>query len=1147
LVLAAPSILTVTRIPASAIESWLQGYGWTAEVQGVRFGWLTPLEVGPVKLVGPSHQTSLSFEKLRTERTLSSLIFAATDYGQLHASGVDAEVVVYPGSSSLERDLEAFQSAEGGTASPRWSILVESSNIRLIDGVTKRRWQFGDTTANVSSNGGDDPRPWVIALQSTVAGPRSTGGEVNAELTIHQSSAWHFRADINQLPLDLMTLAARRGDMSGAPWETCQGWAQGSVNFEGDQTLRATFSPLTISHFQLESMDGVGAATSAPLIRLQRFELAGKATYAAGFLAGEPLEFRSDIGQGKILGSIATTGATSTASWSAWLQGWSGEAELQLDLPMLTVAAPRVMRLRPDAQIRSGNVRLAMNRSPGAFDAPLQVRLDTDEVEAQAAIGPLRLAPLHGQFTVRPSGESIAIEGAHLESAFATLEGHGDPRSGNLKFKVELQKLGELLAPISELDATALQGSAEGSLVWMVTPDSRWQAEAEVNSQQLRIAPGGDVWFDEPALQLIGSARGQWQVDHLGRLEAAEARLQQTDQAWRLELIAPVDQPTWDGPFQLSSTGTGDLSALLRAARAWVPTQFEQLAGRYTASLRFSGGRREAQLESMQIELVNPSGIAGGSAWSQPEMRLDFRGALAWPAGEVRIEQVTLQSSAISLAGQGRGTLNEQGQLELALRGDLGELQKLLQPSTASTNGSPIPSPLLAQGQLTGRLQVQREATQVAVNLAIDGQQCRLLGPSAVSPGGGFVGPVRPVANASYPLEVVWEEPKLQLAGTLTADASTGSWSAEGLRFSTAWCETNLSGAGQTTTAGTQANLSGPLRLELEQLSRRAARWLGTPMSFAGNEESPVKIAIDTSPASARRWQVESKLSWQQATIGGLQLGPAQLPLRVTENYVALGKTAIEVQGGRCEFGGELHYQPMPRWIQLTPGLRADDIQLSEVMARSWLKYIAPIAADATGISGRASIELDEGYLLPDQPEQSRVVGRMHIAEARLGPGPLAQQLLLLAKQIDDLVDGKMPDATTTAASTAPWIELPTQTVDFRVEQGVVAHDRMVFQAGDVVFYTGGRVSFDGRLAMTAQVPIQAEWVAKQPLLQSLAGAPLVIPISGTFSRPAVDSQQLANSWSRLGTQALQGAAQNLLERELQRGIGRLLGTPQQR
>lgn len=153
-------------------------------------------------------------------------------------------------------------------------------------------------------------------------------------------------------------------------------------------------------------------------------------------------------------------------------------------------------------------------------------------------------------------------------------------------------------------------------------------------------------------------------------------------------------------------------------------------------------------------------------------------------------------------------------------------------------------------------------------------------------------------------------------------------------------------------------------------------------------------------------------------------------------------------------------------------------------------------------------------------------------------PGPLANEILGGFDQLRSLAQ--------TLASTGPppgdrtWITMPAQTVDFMVDQGVVSHDRLFFEIDRAQVVTSGRVAFDGRLDMIAQVPLDVRWLGND--LKGLAGQSMTFPIDGTLSRPSLDSSGVGQVFTELGAQAVQSSAENYLQQQLNRGIDKIFG-----
>ncbi len=213
-----------------------------------------------------------------------------------------------------------------------------------------------------------------------------------------------------------------------------------------------------------------------------------------------------------------------------------------------------------------------------------------------------------------------------------------------------------------------------------------------------------------------------------------------------------------------------------------------------------------------------------------------------------------------------------------------------------------------------------------------------------------------------------------------------------------------------------------------------------------------------------------------------------------------------------------------------------DNVKITPRMCQGWLKYVAPLLADVASVEGNLSLQIDKAEIVPTDWKRQTIKGQLQVHGANVGPGPLADQLLSLVNQVRALRKGA--GAADGGGQQVSWLQLPPQQVGFDVEQGRVAHRNMQIQAGDVVINTSGSVGIDGQLELVAAVPILKDWVDKTPALQSLAGQQIQIPIRGTVQRPQMDMSSFASIGQQLATSALQGAAQ----KQIDKGIGKLLG-----
>jgi hypothetical protein len=218
----------------------------------------------------------------------------------------------------------------------------------------------------------------------------------------------------------------------------------------------------------------------------------------------------------------------------------------------------------------------------------------------------------------------------------------------------------------------------------------------------------------------------------------------------------------------------------------------------------------------------------------------------------------------------------------------------------------------------------------------------------------------------------------------------------------------------------------------------------------------------------------------------------------------------------------------------LEPGTIVDRVRISPEMCRSWLKYLAPVMADATAAEGNFSVAVDAAQFPVSDPTGGNIQGTLVIHSAQIGPGPLSREILAIAQLIKSVVE-KRPFAPD-QLSYGQWLEMPEQTLNLQVADHRVYHRDMRFAVQDVAVKTSGWVGIDQQIALVAEIPVRDEWVGQDRYLASMKGQVIRLPISGTVSRPQVDRTALRE----LTRQTVINAGSNLLQNEINRGLNRL-------
>ena len=134
-----------------------------------------------------------------------------------------------------------------------------------------------------------------------------------------------------------------------------------------------------------------------------------------------------------------------------------------------------------------------------------------------------------------------------------------------------------------------------------------------------------------------------------------------------------------------------------------------------------------------------------------------------------------------------------------------------------------------------------------------------------------------------------------------------------------------------------------------------------------------------------------------------IQLGPAQIEVRIINGLLRAEPFQVAVGDGRVQLAPSIDLNSEPLWMTLGSTSSAEGIHLTREMTGSWMKYVAPLLADATDAEGAFSVAIQQAEIPLLQPYASRIEGQLKIHSAALGPGPLSRQLIDVASQIKRL------------------------------------------------------------------------------------------------------------------------------------------------
>jgi translocation and assembly module TamB len=235
--------------------------------------------------------------------------------------------------------------------------------------------------------------------------------------------------------------------------------------------------------------------------------------------------------------------------------------------------------------------------------------------------------------------------------------------------------------------------------------------------------------------------------------------------------------------------------------------------------------------------------------------------------------------------------------------------------------------------------------------------------------------------------------------------------------------------------------------------------------------------------------------------------------------------------------------------LEMDRGPVIQNVRLSPELCDDWIKFVAPLLAGVTRAEGKFSVDLDGAKVPLTEPTKGTVGGVMTIHTAEIGPGPLGQHYLNLAKQVKDIAEGNYagvgnllgigaapatnPAENPATASNRGVLILPQQQVKFEMIDGRVHHQGLQMTVKDVVITTRGSVGLDQTMELVAEIPIQEAWLKQNKALAGLKGQMLQVPIRGTLTQPLPDLRGIANLTKDLAKNAASGLIQDRASKEI--------------
>lgn len=778
--------------------------------------------------------------------------------------------------------------------------------------------------------------------------------------------------------------------------------------------------------------------------------------------------------------------------------------------------------------------------------------------------------PLQALVVTHRDEDEFVFDRVACRSDFLQVDAKGTLTDATFQLKGDLDKLNHNLSRFFDFGIERLSGqmAASGQVQRHDSGEVELQTKTELTNFELQRR-GESPWREERLEIVVSSSARLSDQRQLRTVESASVRLVSGDDRLDLKLTEPLDWSSSNARWRAVADVIGGLNSWQARLRPVLTVEGWQVAGQLVAHAEVDSDSRVTDVLKLTVAIDNLQ--ARGPEWLIQEPKLSLETAGRWDT----VTNRWVAPQTVLTGTSAAATVNNLDWSPVGASGDARFRVHLGNVSRWKVQAQQQPSYFVA-GEATGSLRLQQRDTMTQATLDSRIDKFALASPTERTQSGW---------------ETVWQEPEIRLVTQATLDSVKHSLRLSETKLSAEGLEVDLAGQLDEMNTTPQVDFVGEVAYDWDRLTQRLGESLRQNVQLTGQERRKfalrgrlLSLDVSTAAQSAARvdragpavtavtdasrvstparqlshapsemsWAAltgEAGLGWQTANVYGLSAGAGDLSCKLTEGVGALTLRDLPVNEGIVRLNSQLRLDRSPAFIVLQSDRVIDKVRLSPELCAGWLKFVAPIMADATRVEGRFSLVLAKGALPVSDPSTGDISGQFAVHEAQLSPGPFAHQVITIVDRIKALTKSRslkpadllslaeQSTSATNGGGQRVWVTLPEQEVPFRMVNGRVHHDGLTLVTKEATLKTRGSVGLDESLDLIVEVPVRDEWVSQNKQLASLRGKTLSIPVRGSLTQPQLDLRVFES----LARNAVTAPVENLLENELQKGLNRLL------
>lgn len=1139
-----PTILVKTPLKQTAINYATSDIKGDVTIGNISAGWFSPIKIQNVLLQEENGSEILSAESIETSNTMIGFL-TNSDLGKIKIVRPTVDLKLRADGSNLEDALanyittEASDSAgnESGTAAdsiPRISVELVEGLIRMTSETLSEPGILENVTATVECMGEKAPLTANVQMRCSSAEEQGTivadvivdAGQ--SELTV-SSLATQFKTE--QLPLAALAPALTRvlGPVN------CAGKIDsgGTLNFDTtNSSLALDVDSLTASQIAFVAPKLIGSDQFAA----RSITAAGKLQADSNLIFAEQFKAESEFARMTANGQFDVEQLMQLAAGNEIPQT-GFQLDAAVDLAQVTRMLPETTHMRDGVKMNSGVLQITANTRNEAGAQRMILNAEAAnmhfEVDGQNIVWnqPLRFVGVAGT-----KNQQLMLEDIQLQSDFLTASGFAGYDRGSLKIDGDLNKMIEQASQVLDLGGLQLAGRLGGEMSWQLASG----IESFQSGADLPVSMQGRFAIQNPILQLPGLNR--WQEAQLNLAFSGNAitntngkvafqsgafEMQMGSETATGQLAEPINDLWNASKYQFKCKADGSIAKWLAQARNFVEFPAFACDGNMVSEFLFTLNSKTARLN--QIKLDSTDFIFDGFALNVREPKLSARGHLKYHFADGTLQFVKTQLATASLSANTEDLVFDFSRKILAdgtvtFRANANRASQWL--------GLSMPGDSIRwDGTATGSLALNSKQDLFGGDLQAQVSDMVFVQPTAVAASGG----IQQAGNQTRYTEV-WREPVVKMASAISLTDDFDNLMFQGLNVDSKLADIQLNGGINQLSSTMTADLNGQWTMDWNNINQYLTEMAGEIVSFRGDEWQPLEIKGPLYDASSQyAWvpnqlQVNAGVQWEQAQVYDLPMGTSQVNIRLADSLATVSSPGSQNMIDKFfQLKPVIDLRTAEPVLHLQQGSMLDKWEISEQDSRTWLKYAAPLIADATSAQGNVSANVATAAVPLFDPLKSTAQGALDVHNLTLGPGPLAQQIIPMIDQLRALVK----PAGNSLQEKSHWMQLPEQSLPFAVQQGRVHHEGFQMSYDGVTMESRGSVGFDQTLDLTLDIPILENWVGNNEYLRRLIGKKISIPIGGTLAKPQLDRRAVGQLAQQLVRESAMGAVNDRVQSEV--------------